>query len=85
MHGGHRMDKVAAAFSWIVGIGRVIYFWFVYFMDLQQINPWLFLVPLFYTIVDVGILIWRQADVSEGKKSLPAFAPSFFVPSSEAS
>lgn len=79
------MDKVAAAFSWIVGIGRVIYFWFVYFMDLQQINPWLFLVPLFYTIVDVGILIWRQADVSEGKKSLPAFAPSFFVPSSEAS
>ena len=62
------MDKVAAAFSWIVGIGRVIYFWFVYFMDLQQINPWLFLVPLFYTIVDVGILIWRQADVSEGRK-----------------
>ena len=79
------MDKVAAAFSWIVGIGRVIYFWFVYFMDLQQINPWLFLVPLFYTIVDVGILIWRQADVSEGKNFLPAFAPSFFVPSSEAS
>ena len=37
-------------------------------MDLQQINPWLFLVPLFYTIVDVGILIWRQADVSEGRK-----------------
>lgn len=65
---GHRIDKVAAAFSWIVGIGRVIYFWFVYFMDLQQINPWLFLVPLFYTIVDVGILIWRQADVSEGRK-----------------
>lgn len=62
------MDKVAAAFSWIVGIGRVIYFWFVYFMDLQQINPWLFLVPLFYTLVDVGILIWRQADVSEGRK-----------------
>lgn len=62
------MDKVAAAFSWIVGVGRVICFWFVYFMDLQQINPWLFLVPLFYTIVDVGILIWRQADVSEGRK-----------------
>lgn len=62
------MDKVAAAFSWIVGVGRVIYFWFVYFIDLQQINPWLFLVPLFYTIVDVGILIWRQADVSEGRK-----------------
>ena len=80
MHGGHRMDKVAAAFSWIVGIGRVIYFWFVYFMDLQQINPWLFLVPLFYTIVDVGILIWRQADVSEGRKIPSGICTLIFFP-----
>lgn len=62
------MDKVAAAFSWIVGIVKAIYIWFVYFLELLEINPWLFLIPLFYTIIDVGILIWRQADVSEGRK-----------------
>ena len=56
------MDKVAAAFSWIVGIGRVIYFWFLCF------------IPSSTSASSFG----GKRTSRKEEKFLPAFAPSFF-------
>ena len=61
------MKGVASAFSWIGGIITAIYLW-ITFGILASYNAAFLIIPAIYTVLDLVILIWRQAAVENGNK-----------------
>ena len=61
------MRTVASVFSWLGGLLSNILV-FISFFDMMELAPALVLVPIFYLIITLIILFWRESSINSGKK-----------------
>ena len=61
------MKTVASVFSWLGGLLSNISV-FITFVGMMNFAPALILIPIFYLIITLIILFWRESSVNSGKK-----------------
>ena len=62
------MKRVSSIFSWLGGIGTIIYSWIHLIPFAIAYHIALITIPVVYTILAVAILTWREDSLIHGKK-----------------